>query len=118
MKRINRFVFLQVLIFFASSPAIAQKGNNLPSKKWVPVNGYWVIESNTHTPKTNIFYFYSDNDSLIYTEKIEGRRISIKSKSTLKKLKSLLDNSLLTWDRANKARADGSLVQAILKIKK
>ncbi len=116
MKRLKLTIAAGALMLCSSVAAVAQKTGHASSKDWVPNNGYWVIESNTHTPKFNIFYFYNDNDSLIYTEKIEGKKINIKNKVTLRKLKNLLDNSLLTWNQIEQAKEDGSLVKAILNI--
>ncbi|MEP7232118.1 MAG: hypothetical protein ABI691_17785 [Ginsengibacter sp.] len=118
MKRIKLAIATGILMLCSSHGIIAQKRSPAHSKDWVPCHGYWVIESNNRMPKLNTFYFYNDNDSLIYTEKIEGKKINIKSKATLRKLKSLLDNSLLTSNQIKQAKEDGSLVKAILKIGK
>ncbi len=115
MKRLNKIISISVIIFFSSTTAIAQRSKHVHYKNWVPDNGYWVVESNIHNPGTNTFYFYDDNDSLVYSEKMEGRRINIKSKTTLKKLKALLDKSLLARNKINKAKEKGSLVETNLK---
>ena len=99
---------ISVLIFFTFTTAAAQR-NIAHLKNLVPDKGYWVIESNIHTPKKNIFYFYTDTDSLAYTEIIEGHKINLKRRATLKKLKNLLNNSLLALDKLNKPKNDGSL---------
>ncbi len=115
MQRLNSIIAITAIIFFTANTATAQQGNHSRSKKWISENGYWVIEGNINSPKTNIFYCYNNNDSLIYTEKIVGARINLRKKTTLKKLRALLDNSLLVNDTANIAKEEGALVETILK---
>lgn len=118
MKYYLRISILLIAITFVKLPVKAQQTNRRPSPKSRLEKGYWVIEGNIHSPKTNTFYCYNNDDSLIYTEKIVGIKFNTKRRATLKKLNKMLNNSLLTADKINKATENGSLVKAILNIKK
>ncbi|RYY06129.1 MAG: hypothetical protein EOP43_07170 [Sphingobacteriaceae bacterium] len=37
-------------------------------QKTNPINGFWVIESNTSSPKKQTVKFYSDSQQLLYQE--------------------------------------------------
>ena len=37
--------------------------------EWVSDKGWWVVESNIHTPKKHIVYFYNNDGVLVYKEK-------------------------------------------------
>ncbi len=118
MKYYLRISILFIAITFLKLPVKAQETNKRPSQKSIPGKGYWVIEGNIHSPKTNTFYCYNNEDSLIYTEKIVGIKFNTKRRTTLKKLNKMLNNSLLTADKINTATENGSLVKAILNVKK
>ena len=96
--------------FFVS----AQENTARPVNQWMET-GYWVVESNIQSPKTNIIYIYNDNDSLIYKEKIEGMRINIKRKAIVKKLEKAVETSLLAWSASKNAKDKNTLVITILK---
>jgi hypothetical protein len=98
-------IYLRVLIvliygIFLSLSVKAQETKNKPVKKWVSENGYWVIEGNIHSPKSNTLYCYNDEDSLIYTEKLVGIKINTNRRATLKKLNRVLNKSLIAWNAA------------------
>ena len=40
------------------------------SPDWVSEKGWWVVESNIHTPKQHVIYFYNNDRVLVYKEKI------------------------------------------------
>ena len=67
--------------------------------EWVPVNGYWVVESNKKTPRRHTIYFYNDSSELIYTEKINGLRLKVKKDKVKMQLKRALEEVLLTWEK-------------------
>lgn len=116
MQRLKKTIGISIVIFFITLPAMAQRSGHLNSSRWVSEKGYWVMESNIHTSKTCTFYFYNNDNLLVYTEKVEGGQVNIKKRATLKKLKKVLDNSLLARQDMLKEKEEGSLVRNILKI--
>ena len=100
-------LLLQVSIFAQS------KG----SPEGVSEKGWWVIESNIHTPKKNIVYFYNNDGVLVYKEKIEGIRINPSHKKTRMQLKQVLESAVVTWEQKHKLQEDQDLVANSLRNK-
>ena len=117
MKNYLRVLIVLIYSIFVSLSVKAQETENKPVKKWVSENGYWVIEGNIHSPKSNTLYCYNNEDSLIYTEKIEGVKINTRRRATLKRLNKLLDRSLIAWNSSKLKNEDHTLVKSIFKRK-
>jgi len=83
--------------------------------EWVSAKGYWVVESNIHTPKVNIVYFYNNDGVLVYKEKIEGLRINSTKKTTRMQLKRVLESAVVTWEKEHQLKENESLVLNSLK---
>ena len=60
MKKILPAIAFGLLIL---STSVAQsevpETTTYPTPKWVSEKGFWVVETNTHTPGRNIIYFYN-----------------------------------------------------------
>jgi len=78
--------------------------------EWVSSKGWWVVESNIHTPKVNIVYFYNNDGVLVYKEKIEGLRINSSKKATRMQLKQVLESAVVTWEKEHQLKENESLV--------
>jgi hypothetical protein len=78
--------------------------------EWVSEKGWWVVESNSHTPKKHIVYFYNNDGVLVYKEKIEGLRINPSKKTTRLQLKQVLETSVLAWENKQELRENQALV--------
>jgi hypothetical protein len=100
MKNYLRISIVLICGIFVSLSVKAQETKNKPLKKWVSENGYWVIEGNIHSPKSNTLYCYNNEDSLIYTEKLVGIKINTNRRATLKRLNRMLNKSLIGWNAA------------------
>jgi hypothetical protein len=87
-------VFFLLLTLIASAQSTA---SNTPS--WISDKGFWVVESNIHTPKQATVFFYTNEGVLVYKEAVEGRRINPGRKSTRMHLKSVLEQSLTAWEK-------------------
>ena len=107
MKK-NRFVTL-IACLMIQAAAFAQ-GSSRVSPDWVSDKGWWVIESNIHTPKQHIFYFYNNDGVLVYKEKIEGMRIKASKRTTRLQLKQVLETSVLTWEKQHQLKENEALV--------
>lgn len=88
-------IFL-VLLVMISMAAAAQNKSKRPC---MPDNGYWVIESNIHTPRQSTVHFYSANHVLIHSEEITGRKLNVRRKKVVASLNAALDQSLLAWKK-------------------
>lgn len=65
--------------------------------RWAPEEGYWVAESNKHQPKQCTIFFYTNEHTLIYKEKIEGVKLNLNSSRVKMRLKKVLETSLIAW---------------------
>jgi len=63
-------------------------------KLQVPENGYWVIESNKHTPKESVVRFYNLDNVLLYQENVSGKKIKVNNNHTRQALNSTLQLAL------------------------
>jgi hypothetical protein len=85
------------------------------SPKWVSEKGYWVVENNKQTPKHSVIYFYDNNNELVYKEKIDNMRLNFKRKKVLLRLKSVLEQSVTSWQKQHIFKEDEMLVVVALK---
>lgn len=104
------FCIMATLASFAQEPA-----ESTPKPRWISDKGYWIIESNLKTPKTAIIHFYNNDNTKIYSEKVEGVELNIKKRKTLMMLKKALDESLVAFEATKHAKQDSDLVKNILK---
>ena len=115
MKKIKQ-IALVVAMLTITGFAFGQKENrnssaNNPS--WVSDKGFWVIETNVKTPKRSVVHFYNNDRQLIYSEKVEGRKLKVKRKRTLVQLKNALDKVIYAWEKNGEVQE-----QALLAVKR
>jgi hypothetical protein len=85
------------------------------SSDYVSDKGWWMIESNIHTPKKNIVYFYNNDGVLVYKENIEGLRINPSRKSTRIQLKKALETAVMAWEEKRQVTENGLVVNSLRK---
>jgi hypothetical protein len=92
-------------------------GQNKPivSPEWVSEKGWWMVESNIHSPKQHIVYFYNNDGVLVYKEKIEGMRLNPEKRSIKMRLKKALETAIVTWEQQHQINENESLVLNSLK---
>ena len=100
-------LLVQAILFAQDKPRL--------TPEWVSAKGWWVVESNIHTPKVNIVYFYNNDGVLVYKEKIEGLRINPTKKTIRMQLKQVLESAVVTWEKKHELREDQALVVNCLK---
>jgi hypothetical protein len=83
--------------------------------EWASDKGWWMVESNIHTPKQHIVYFYNNDGVLVYKEKIEGIRLKPNKRTIKMHLKQVLETSVLAWEKQHKVKENESLVENSLK---
>jgi hypothetical protein len=106
MKK-NRF--LMFAIGLVMHTAVSAQ-NSQPSPKWVSDKGWWVVESNIHSPKQHIVYFYNNDGILVYKEKIDGLRLNPAKRAIKMDLKQVLETSVLAWEKQHQLKENESLV--------
>jgi hypothetical protein len=115
-KEISIFVTALVCCcLFVSSFAQDEQRYAPAAPKWVSDKGYWIIESNIKTPENSIIYFYTNDNELVYKEKIEGVRINLKKRRVLMNLKTVLEQSIIGWNEQHILKQNEMLVALALK---
>jgi hypothetical protein len=111
MKKIFFAAGLTLILSVAAVTVFAQTESTAHrAPKWVSDNGYWVIETNTHTPKLNTICFYNTDNELVYKEKVDGVVINLKKRRVKMNLKKVLDQSVIAYNKTKKAAENEMLV--------
>jgi hypothetical protein len=113
-QSIKKWIAMPAFLFIAIAGS-AQSHDNNEAAPWVSDKGYWVVESNKKAPLEHIIRFYTNDDQLVYTEKLEGVRLNVDRKKVKMKLKSVLEASLVSWERNKKAEEDKQYVITALR---
>ncbi len=71
---------------------------------------YWIIESNLKTPEKSIVYFYTASHVLMYKESVEGRKLNVNKRKTVKQLNAALTDVLVAWQKDKKAKQNEQII--------
>ena len=104
MKKISFFLMLAGITITCFS----QQKKSVP--KWVSDRGYWIIESNRKMPKKSTIYFYTNDNVMVYQEKVEGLKLKTARQKTLVHLKQVLEQTVTAWEKGIKINDTGLLV--------
>lgn len=119
-EQIKKWIAVAVFSFFTNYN-FAQDSNSTQEYEtpvpapWVSDKGYWVTESNVQTPTNHIIRFYTNEDILVYTEKLNGVKLNINKRKVKMKLKKALEISLLAWEQHKQPLTDKDYVIALLR---
>jgi hypothetical protein len=89
------------------------KTNRANASSWVSDKGYWVVESNRHEPLHACVYFYTNDNTLVYKEIIDGMRLNPRKTDTKMKLKEALE-TVMTARAAGRTCNDCAQMVAVL----
>lgn len=103
-----------ILLVLLSVYCLSQDAPNKKIPKWVPDKGYWIIESNIHSPSDHIIWFYTNDKQLVYKEDLNGIRLNIAKRKIRMKLKKVLDASIALWEQKKITEENKDYVTAIL----
>jgi len=93
-----KMLVLIFFILFIAESGFCQTYENKKSDfspSWVSKLGYWVIETNIHTPDHSIIRFYDNTHEMIYQETITGIVLNIKKRKVKMHLKNLLEQAII-----------------------
>jgi len=110
-------LFVTLIVGLVLQAATFAQDHPRVSPEWVSEKGWWVVESNIHTPKQHIIYFYNNDGVLVYKEKIEGMRINASKRTTRMHLKQVLETTVLAWEKQHRPKENEALVINQLKKK-
>ena len=104
--------FFRVLIFAFPfyHTIVVQAQLNSKTPKWMCGKGFWVIESNMHTPKNCTIYFYNNERELVYKEAVTGRRINTEKIKTRKHLEAVLNQAVTAWQKERIVKENQQMV--------
>ncbi len=96
---------------------LAQEGTAgpRPVPGWVSEKGYWQVETNIHSPWNSKISFFNNDGILVYKEYVQGVALNLQRKSTLRRLKKILDRSVTTWEGGHPAKENELLVTRSLR---
>lgn len=66
---------------------------------WVSDKGYWVVESNIHSPLHHVIRFYNNDNELLYKETLTGIKLDPEKRKVKMKLKKILESTVLAWKK-------------------
>jgi hypothetical protein len=110
-------LFVTMLLSLLIQAAVYAQHKPRVSPEWVSEKGWWMVESNIHTPKKHIVYFYNNDGVLVYKENIEGLRINPSKKATRMRLKQVLETSVQAWEGKQEFKENQELVITCLRQK-
>jgi hypothetical protein len=104
MKQKFKSVLSLILLALISIGSLAQLQRKAHPEipKWVSDKGYWVIESNIHTPLDHIVSFYNNDQVLLYKETLNGVKLDPEKRRVKMKLKKLLEAAAFAWEKKKK----------------
>ena len=96
----------------------SQRKSHPSIPRWVSDKGYWIIESNIHTPLDHIVSFYNNDHVLLYNEALKGVKLNPDKRKVKMKLKKALEAAVIVWERKSKpgplSSKELGLVKAVL----
>lgn len=116
----NKVFLAGSILFFAlsvSNSVFAQDEEQQPLRtpKWISEKGYWVVQSNIHTPKHSIIYFYNNDDVQVYKEEIDGVKVNLNKDRTKMRLKKILEQSIVAWETTHQPKENEQWVAKALR---
>jgi hypothetical protein len=117
MKTSIHFRILFILFLTVSLSSFAQDDEQAEIRipRWISDKGYWVVESNVKTPYQSVIHFYNNDNVLVYREKVEGVKVNLNRNRTKMKLKKILEQSIVAWDKTHLSPQDQQWVTRALK---
>jgi hypothetical protein len=114
MKKTIKIAVTGLVLSLISFCSFAQDNASPVSPRWISDKGYWVIESNIHTPLDHIILFYNNDNVLVYKETVTGVRINANKRKVKMKLKKALESALTAWEEKKVPGEDKNYVLAAL----
>ena len=93
---------------FAQASALKRSTTKPRMPGWVSEKGYWVVETNIHSPKTHIVRFYNNESELMYKETIAGVKMNPENRRVKMKLKKALETAAAIWSDDKSLVSDGN----------
>jgi hypothetical protein len=112
MKTHRNFLIVIAFVMTAIAGMAQEK-----KPRWLSDKGWWVIESNIHTPRQHIIHFYNLDGVEVYKEQLDGIKFKPDRAKTKMHLKQVLESSVTAWEQHHTPRQNEALVISRLKRK-
>ncbi|MEO6812888.1 MAG: hypothetical protein ABI172_03095 [Ginsengibacter sp.] len=109
MKKYPAFFLIFLALSMSSIKVSAQKRNTIPN------NGFWVLVGNIHDKTTTTVQFYTNEEKLIYEEKITGVKFNLNRRKTLLYLKEGLEKAMIAWNEKGETLRDKNWVSVLVR---
>lgn len=80
---------------------------------WISDKGFWQIEGNVNSPRTNTVYFFNNDRVLIYKEEVRGVKLDLSKLRVKMRLKRALETAILVWEQKQELTTGGHLVSNV-----
>lgn len=92
-----------IILSLISIGALAQEQRKTTHKfpRWVSDKGYWVVETNLHSPLNHLVSFYNNDNVLLYKKSLTGVKLDPDKRKVKMKLKKELESAIIAWERKN-----------------
>jgi hypothetical protein len=116
MKQKTKMWIAAATLSFISLCSFAQQEEQQTTQapRWVSEKGYWVVETNIHTPLDQTIWFYNNDNLLVYKETLNGVRLNLSKRKVRMKLKKILEDSIASWQANKVTEQNKHYVAAIL----
>lgn len=119
MKQKTKTWIAAMILSFISFSSFAQEETvtttTTRAPRWVSDKGYWVVESNIHSPLNHIVWFYNNDNILIYKEAVAGIKLNVAKRKVKMKLKKALETSVTAWEQKRVMEENKDYVAAVLR---
>lgn len=111
MKRLfiplARFFFVALV---AATPVLAQT-----SRPALPQTGFWVVETAPKAQSGSTVRFYTNENTLIYEEFLDGKCLNVRKAKTQAFLHRALDKAMVNWLVTRQVKTNGEWVAELRK---
>ena len=92
-----------IILSLISIGALAQEQKKTLHKfpPWVSDKGYWVVETNLHSPLNHLVSFYNNDNVLLHKKTLTGVKLNPDKRKIKMKLKKELESAIIAWERKN-----------------
>lgn len=117
MKRFLITLCIPLILLIHPVKGFAQEeSTRIPSVPgWVSDKGYWQVESNIHSPWNSTISFFNNDGIMVYKETLVNVPLNLQRKRTLRRLKKVLDRSVVAWESGHPGSSDELLVTRSLR---
>jgi hypothetical protein len=99
-QRLKTFLSLLILVLISIGAFAQEQGRRQPRfPRWISEKGYWVVETNRHSPRHHLIRFYNNDHILLYSKSLAGVKLNPDKRRVKMKLKRELETAIVAWEK-------------------